>query len=196
MSTRLSPGQRHEALRYLSEHDAPCPRCNYNLRGVAQLTCPECGADVGTVMALRVHAHAHPHAHPHAHAAGKSDDQTPIPGLPPLTRHDIPGPRRAARFTIRVLTLCGESLGVLVIAGACGGTLALALRLLGGSRPPALVWAIVAAGLAAVAGHAALWRWKAKAREWDPVRPAEWWRTGAAWLWAPAAVGAWLLAGL
>lgn len=28
----------------MAEQDVPCPGCGYNLRGVAQDTCPECGA--------------------------------------------------------------------------------------------------------------------------------------------------------
>ena len=28
---------------YLAERDAPCPGCGYNLRGVAEPVCPECG---------------------------------------------------------------------------------------------------------------------------------------------------------
>ncbi|MBX3376176.1 MAG: hypothetical protein KF678_04150 [Phycisphaeraceae bacterium] len=33
-----------EALReFLAERDAPCPRCGYNLRGLAGVECPECG---------------------------------------------------------------------------------------------------------------------------------------------------------
>jgi hypothetical protein len=28
---------------YLAERDEPCPRCHYNLRGVASDACPECG---------------------------------------------------------------------------------------------------------------------------------------------------------
>lgn len=32
--------------RYLAEHDAPCPVCAYNLRGLIADTCPECGTPV------------------------------------------------------------------------------------------------------------------------------------------------------
>ncbi|MEM9166951.1 MAG: hypothetical protein AAGB48_07975 [Planctomycetota bacterium] len=28
---------------YLAERDVPCPRCGYNLRGVREPVCPECG---------------------------------------------------------------------------------------------------------------------------------------------------------
>ncbi|VAX41185.1 hypothetical protein MNBD_PLANCTO03-1941 [hydrothermal vent metagenome] len=35
---------RKEMLRvFLAEHDAPCPACGYNLRGLTEATCPECG---------------------------------------------------------------------------------------------------------------------------------------------------------
>ena len=29
--------------QYLSSHDAPCPACGYNLRGLTESRCPECG---------------------------------------------------------------------------------------------------------------------------------------------------------
>jgi hypothetical protein len=33
--------------RFLAEHDVPCPRCGYNLRGLGEPLCPECGAAAG-----------------------------------------------------------------------------------------------------------------------------------------------------
>ncbi len=30
-------------IQFLATHDAPCPKCAYNLRSVESLTCPECG---------------------------------------------------------------------------------------------------------------------------------------------------------
>lgn len=36
-----------ESVRtFLAERDAPCPGCNYNLRGVEQPVCPECGRGI------------------------------------------------------------------------------------------------------------------------------------------------------
>jgi hypothetical protein len=32
---------------YLSGHDAACPGCGYNLRGLKRLRCPECGREIG-----------------------------------------------------------------------------------------------------------------------------------------------------
>ena len=29
--------------QFLADHDVPCPRCGYNLRGGASSACPECG---------------------------------------------------------------------------------------------------------------------------------------------------------
>ncbi len=38
------PNADADLLRaYLSERDAACPTCGYNLRGLGQCTCPECG---------------------------------------------------------------------------------------------------------------------------------------------------------
>ena len=43
MSERLARDPSPEMLRdYLAEHDAPCPVCAYNLRGVTLAVCPEC----------------------------------------------------------------------------------------------------------------------------------------------------------
>jgi len=40
---------------YLAQHDVPCPKCRYNLRGVANALCPECGIAIpGSVMAGKV----------------------------------------------------------------------------------------------------------------------------------------------
>ncbi len=30
-------------VQFLATHDAPCPKCGYNLRSVQSPTCPECG---------------------------------------------------------------------------------------------------------------------------------------------------------
>lgn len=38
---------------YLAEHDVPCPKCGYNLRGLEGHTCPECGCGFD-VQSLRV----------------------------------------------------------------------------------------------------------------------------------------------
>ena len=31
-------------LTHLADHDAPCPVCSFNLRGISTPTCPECGS--------------------------------------------------------------------------------------------------------------------------------------------------------
>ncbi|GJM18314.1 MAG: hypothetical protein DHS20C14_05270 [Phycisphaeraceae bacterium] len=36
---------------YLATHDEPCPVCSYNLRGIAQPTCPECAAELRLTVA-------------------------------------------------------------------------------------------------------------------------------------------------
>lgn len=33
-------------IAYLTAHDAPCPRCGYNLHGLKTPTCPECSLDL------------------------------------------------------------------------------------------------------------------------------------------------------
>jgi hypothetical protein len=40
---RRGHGNRRRILDYLAEHDAPCPNCTYNLRGMTTPRCPECG---------------------------------------------------------------------------------------------------------------------------------------------------------
>jgi len=42
------PDEAESALIYawLAEHDAPCPACGYNLRGVVSRLCPECGTPI------------------------------------------------------------------------------------------------------------------------------------------------------
>ncbi|MDF1809250.1 MAG: hypothetical protein P1U42_06105 [Phycisphaerales bacterium] len=44
---RLPRHPTPELLReYLDTHDAPCPICGYNLRGVVLVNCPECDAPI------------------------------------------------------------------------------------------------------------------------------------------------------
>lgn len=44
---RLPRHSSPELLReYLQSHDAPCPICGYNLRGVELVVCPECEAPI------------------------------------------------------------------------------------------------------------------------------------------------------
>jgi hypothetical protein len=39
-----APDSSHDIVtRFLADSDVPCPRCGYNLRGVEQPVCPECG---------------------------------------------------------------------------------------------------------------------------------------------------------
>ncbi len=40
---RLTEFQQTRLRRYLADRDVPCPRCEYNLRGLKSDTCPECG---------------------------------------------------------------------------------------------------------------------------------------------------------
>ncbi len=41
------PEESPDLLRsYLADRDAPCPNCGYNLRGVEQSSCPECGDSI------------------------------------------------------------------------------------------------------------------------------------------------------
>lgn len=44
-------GDERRLREYLAAHDAPCPGCGYNLRGVTAAACPECGRelDVGLI---------------------------------------------------------------------------------------------------------------------------------------------------
>ena len=38
------PPPAPDLLSFLASHDAPCPVCSYNLRGLQTDSCPECGA--------------------------------------------------------------------------------------------------------------------------------------------------------
>lgn len=42
------PGDEAHTLlkQYLADHDAPCPVCSYNLRGLTAEKCPECGVAI------------------------------------------------------------------------------------------------------------------------------------------------------
>jgi hypothetical protein len=47
------PSSEHAwLLEYLRDHDAVCPLCKYNLRGLTQPRCPECGRDVRLTVGL------------------------------------------------------------------------------------------------------------------------------------------------
>jgi ribosomal protein L37E len=47
----MGRGEAELLRRYLEEHDAPCQRCGYNLRGLKSDECPECGLPIS----LRYH---------------------------------------------------------------------------------------------------------------------------------------------
>ena len=47
MSDRTHQPEKEPTLvEYLSDHDFECPTCRYNLRGLAQPVCAECGRDL------------------------------------------------------------------------------------------------------------------------------------------------------
>jgi len=41
---RTAPDDRARLLDWLADHDEACPVCRYNLRGIKEALCPECGA--------------------------------------------------------------------------------------------------------------------------------------------------------
>ncbi len=43
MRVNAEHGHLEALAAYLADHDAPCPNCSYNLRGLKSGTCPECG---------------------------------------------------------------------------------------------------------------------------------------------------------
>ncbi len=46
MNTIDDPIQTAALRRLLAEHSVPCPACGYNLRGLQELRCPECGLGI------------------------------------------------------------------------------------------------------------------------------------------------------
>ncbi|HVT80281.1 MAG TPA: hypothetical protein VHM90_06445, partial [Phycisphaerae bacterium] len=46
VSAKALPEPEEYLLAYLQGHDAVCPSCRYNLRGVTKLRCPECGREI------------------------------------------------------------------------------------------------------------------------------------------------------
>jgi hypothetical protein len=53
-ATAAEPGDSETAflLKYLETHDAVCPLCRYNLRGLTVPRCPECGREVRLAVGL------------------------------------------------------------------------------------------------------------------------------------------------
>ena len=48
----LDPVFNAEIRRVLSERDAYCPKCKYNLSGIAGPRCPECGKNIREVLRI------------------------------------------------------------------------------------------------------------------------------------------------
>lgn len=46
-------GQRKRLLAYLRNAPVACPKCSYNLKGITELTCPECGTPLEPASILR-----------------------------------------------------------------------------------------------------------------------------------------------
>lgn len=46
-------GQRKRLLAYLRNAPVSCPKCSYNLKGITELTCPECGTPLEPASILR-----------------------------------------------------------------------------------------------------------------------------------------------
>ncbi|MGE4198756.1 MAG: hypothetical protein AB7G11_16735, partial [Phycisphaerales bacterium] len=51
------PAPRDLLVSFLAQHDAPCPRCGYCLRGVESRTCPECGESLALQLSRRSTLH-------------------------------------------------------------------------------------------------------------------------------------------
>jgi hypothetical protein len=46
-------GQRQRLLAFLRNAPVACPKCSYNLKGISELTCPECGLALDPAAILR-----------------------------------------------------------------------------------------------------------------------------------------------
>ena len=55
MNLRRDRPEAERRREFLAAHDAPCPACGYNLRGVDTLYCPECARvlDLPSLMEMR-----------------------------------------------------------------------------------------------------------------------------------------------
>jgi tRNA(Ile2) C34 agmatinyltransferase TiaS len=49
---QLDPAFNAEIRRVLSERDAYCPRCKYNLSGINGPRCPECGKNIREILRI------------------------------------------------------------------------------------------------------------------------------------------------
>jgi hypothetical protein len=52
-----SPHQSELLRAFLAESDAPCPVCGYNLRGLREAACPECGDPLELALSRRAPKH-------------------------------------------------------------------------------------------------------------------------------------------
>lgn len=51
MGAGVPDGDERMLLDWLRQRDAPCPVCRYNVRGVVEPVCPECGAELQLAVA-------------------------------------------------------------------------------------------------------------------------------------------------
>ncbi len=49
---KLDPAFTSELKRIIAERDAHCPRCKYNLSGIAGPRCPECGKNIAAYLRI------------------------------------------------------------------------------------------------------------------------------------------------
>ena len=49
----MNPDAEKALIDYLAANDVPCPACEYNLRGLEDTTCPECGEPI-TIKSLNL----------------------------------------------------------------------------------------------------------------------------------------------
>lgn len=168
-----------------SERDVFCPGCGYNIRGVREPRCPECGVGLTLSVAVRVRAVAN--APVQLAAVPPTLDNRPVYSL------DVPPSRLRMRRALE--SLCSTGLGLAIFMSFVGTVCILAViaQIMLGRTVHSLLIAGSAAGVTSVIALIVASRWSAQ-RAWEPIGPADVARAFACWSWVIVGAAVWWLA--